>query len=320
MSINDGHGPEDGDCIACDAASAVELIIDGRPRGVGTLQVARVLPSPKRRLLGPFAFLDHMGPALLPPGRGFDVPPHPHIGLSTVTYFLDGENTHRDSLGTVQVNRADDVNLMTAGRGIVHSERATAALREHGGTMHGLQMWLALPEAHEQGEPSFEHHPKATLPEVAPAAGVSGRVLLGEAFGATSPIRHPSEPLLVCLTLEAGAQLELEAAANETAAAAERGVYVIEGELQLGGEAVAAHRLAVLRGGQRARMSAVQASRILLLGGAPMGPRFIDWNFVASTKEQIDAARAAWKAQTFPKIPGDDEEFVPYPDFPRGSR
>lgn len=317
MSLNDGHGPEDSDCIECDAVSAVELIIDGRPRGVGTLQVARVLPSPKRRMLGPFTFLDHMGPAVLPPGQGFDVPPHPHIGLSTVTYFLEGENLHRDSLGTVQVNRAEDINLMTAGRGVVHSERATPALREHGGTMHGIQMWLALPEANEHGEPSFEHHPKATLPEISPATGVRGRVLIGTAFGATSPIRHPSQPLLVGLTLEAGAQLELEAAAAETMA---RGVYVIEGELQVGGEAVAAHRLAVLRGGQRAKLTAVQASRVLIVGGAPMTARFIDWNFVASTKEAIDAAREAWKAQTFPKIPGDDQEFVPYPDFPRGSR
>jgi redox-sensitive bicupin YhaK (pirin superfamily) len=317
MSINDGHGPELPrleDCMDCDAASAVELIIDGRPRGVGTLQVARVLPSPKRRLLGPFAFLDHMGPAQLPPGQGFDVPPHPHIGLSTVTYLLEGENLHRDSIGTVQVNRAEDINLMTAGRGIVHSERATPALRENGGTMHGIQMWLALPESHERGEPSFEHHPKATLPEIEPAAGVRGRVLIGTAFGASSPIRHPSQPLLVGLTLDSGAQLEVEGEV------AERGVYVIEGELRVGGEAVAAHRLALLRGGQRARVTAVQATRILLLGGAPMSPRFIDWNFVASTQEAIDAARAAWKAQTFPKIPGDDQEFVPYPNFPRGSR
>lgn len=320
MSMNDGPGPELADCLECDEASAVELIIDGRPRGVGTLQVARLLPSPKRRLLGPFAFLDHMGPASLPPGQGFDVKPHPHIGLSTVTYFLEGENLHRDSLGTVQVNRAEDINLMTAGRGIVHSERATPALREHGGVMHGIQMWLALPEAHEQDEPSFEHHPKATLPEIAPAPGVTGRVLIGAAFGKTSPIRHPSQPLLVALTLEAGAHLELDGAA------AERGIYVIDGEVQLGGEAIAAHRLAVLRssgdsaGGGRARLTAVQATRLLFLGGAPMTPRFIDWNFVASTKEAIDAAREAWKAQTFPKIPGDDQEFVPYPDFPRGPR
>lgn len=313
MSMNDGHEPAP-ECIDCDEASAVELIIDGRPRGVGTLQVARLLPSPKRRLLGPFAFLDHMGPATLPPGKGFDVKPHPHIGLSTVTYFLEGENMHRDSLGTVQVNRAEDINLMTAGRGIVHSERATPELRDHGGVMHGIQMWLALPEANEHGEPSFEHHPKHTLPEITPAPGVTGRVLIGTAFGETSPIQHPSQPLLVSLTLETGAHVELDAEA------AERGVYVIDGEVQLGGEAVATHRLAILRNPGRARLTAVQATRLLFLGGATMTPRFIDWNFVASTKEAIDAAREAWKAQTFPKIPGDDQEFVPYPDLPRGAR
>lgn len=322
MSTNhDGHGDghDSPGCIDCDEASAVALIIEGRPRGVGTLQVARLLPSPKRRLLGPFAFLDHTGPAALPAGQGFDVKPHPHIGLSTVTYFLEGENLHRDSLGTVQVNRAEDVNLMTAGRGIVHSERATPEFRERGGTMHGLQMWLALPEAHEQDAPSFEHHSKHTLPELAPAPGVTGRVLIGAAFGETSPIQHPSQPLLVALTLEASAHVELDASAEE------RGVYVIDGEIQLGGEAIAAHRLAVLRdagdaGPGRAKLTAVQATRLIVLGGAAMTPRFIDWNFVASTKEAIDAARAAWKAQTFPKIPGDDQEFVPYPDFPKGPR
>lgn len=311
MSIGDSHDPE---CIDCEAASSVELIIEGRPRGVGNVAVARVLPSPKRRLLGPFIFLDHMGPATIAPGKGFDIGPHPHIGLSTVTYFLEGENLHRDSLGTVQVNRAEDINLMTAGRGIVHSERATEDFRANGGTMHGVQMWLALPESHEHGEPGFEHHPKATLPEIAPAAGVRGRVLIGSAFGATSPIVHPSQPLLVGLTVEAGASVELPAEV------AERGVYIIEGEVRVGGEALAAHRLAVLRGEQAARLTAVQDTRLIFLGGPAMGARFIDWNFVATTKEAIDRAREAWKAQTFPKIPGDDQEFVPYPDLPRGAR
>lgn len=312
---HDGH--DEPACIDCEADSAVELLIEGRARGVGTVTVARILPSPKRRRLGPFVFLDHMGPAELPAGKGFDVPPHPHIGLSTVTYFLQGENLHRDSLGTVQVNRAEDINLMTAGRGIAHSERATPELRERGGTLHGLQMWLALPEAHEQDAPSFEHHPRANLPEISPAPGVAGRVLIGSAFGATSPIRHPGQPLLVNLELEAGASVEL------SAEVAERGVYVIAGEVRLGGEAVATGRLAVLRPGQRARATAVQATHLLLLGGPPMSARFMDWNFVSSKQEHIDAARAAWKAQSvevFPRIPGDDQEHVPYPELPRGTR
>lgn len=314
------EAPPEPACFDCDGASAVELIIEGRARGVGTVAVARILPSPRRRRLGPFVFLDHMGPARLPPGQGFDVPPHPHIGLSTVTYFLEGENLHRDSLGTVQVNRAEDLNLMTAGRGIAHSERATPELRERGGTMHGLQLWLALPEEHEQDAPSFEHHPRASLPEVAPAAGVRGRVLLGAGFGATSPVQHPSRPLLVALELEAGAELLLDGAAEE---ASERGLYVIAGEVFVGSEALATGRLAVLRVGEAARIRAVQATRLVVLGGAPMGPRFMDWNFVSSRQEAIDAARAAWKAQdaaAFPRIPGDDQEHVAYPELPRGAR
>ena len=183
-------------------AEVVDLVISGRPRDLGTVVVSRILPAPKRRMVGPFIFLDHMGPVELAPGVGFDVRPHPHIGLSTVTYFLAGENVHRDSLGTVQHNRPHDVNLMTAGRGVVHSERADPAFRASGGTMHGVQIWLALPDAHEDDAPSFEHHPAATLPAIAPAGGdehggARGRVLIGSAFGATSPIKHPSQPLLV---------------------------------------------------------------------------------------------------------------------------
>ncbi len=308
MSIDEGHEPE---CIDCDAAGAVELLIDGQARDVDKLPVARVLPSMKRRMLGPFIFLDHMGPAQLAPGQGFDVRPHPHIGLSTVTYFLEGDNMHRDSLGTVQMNRAEDINLMTAGRGIVHSERATPELRAKGGVMHGLQMWLALPEANELDEPSFEHHPKSTLPEIEPAKGVRGRVLLGSAFGASSPIRHPSEPLLVGMSLERGAQVELPAEV------AERGVYVIDGEVTVGGETVVPRRLAVLRGGQVARVTATQETRIVFLGGAAMSKRFIEWNFVASTQEALHEARDRWIAREFPTIPGDDQEFIPYPDHLR---
>jgi len=253
-----------------------------------------------------------MGPIVLEPGVGFDVRPHPHIGLSTVTYFLAGENVHRDSLGTVQVNRPGDINLMTAGRGIVHSERADPAFRAAGGAMHGIQIWLALPDAHEDAEPSFEHHPQATLPEVAPSPGVRGRVLFGAAFGARSPIRHPSEPVLVDLELRAGATVELPADA------AERAVFVIEGELGIGhgiGDApLRADHLAVLRAGRPAAIAATTAARVLVLGGPPLGPRLIEWNFVASSRDRIDRARDAWKARRFPTIPTDDEDFIPWPE------
>ncbi|MGE0549928.1 MAG: pirin family protein [Kofleriaceae bacterium] len=278
------------------------------------MTVARLLPSPKRRLIGPFIFLDHMGPIELAPGVGFDVLPHPHIGLSTVTYFLSGENVHRDSLGTIQTNRPGDVNLMTAGRGVVHSERAEPAWRERGGVMHGIQMWLALPAPNEDDAPSFEHHPAASLPAFTLSAGARGRVLIGSGYGVSSPIRHPSQPLLIDLELDTGASIELPHS-GDPSAAFERGVFVVSGELTGGGQPLTSDRLAVVVPGLRVSLIARTPSRVLVVGGPAMGPRFIDWNFVASSKERIDRARDAWKAQTFPKIPGDDREFVPYPEL-----
>jgi redox-sensitive bicupin YhaK (pirin superfamily) len=289
----------------------VELVIEGRARDVGTLPVARVLPSPKRRLVGPFIFLDHMGPTVIAPGVGFDVLPHPHIGLSTVSYFLEGENLHRDSIGTVQVIHPGDVNLMTAGRGVVHSERAEPEWRRRGGTLHGLQLWLALPTERELDEPSFEHHPQATLPAIEPAVGVRGRVLMGTAFGARSPIRHPSEPLLVDLAADAGSHLTLDG----DDAAPERGLFVAAGEVELDGQVLGANHLAVLSGGRAVGVRARAPSRIFLLGGPHLGERHIDWNFVASTRDLTARARDAWKARAFPSIPGDDVEFVPYPEL-----
>lgn len=293
-------------CADPAAARAIDLVIEGRPRDVGTTTVARLLPSPRRHMVGPFIFLDHLGPVVLAPGIGFDVRPHPHIGLSTVTYFLAGANVHRDSLGTVQVNRPGDVNLMTAGRGVVHSERAEPAFRAAGGAMHGVQIWLALPDAHEDDAPSFEHHPEATLPAIAPAAGVRGRVLLGAAFGARSPIQHPSSPMLVDLQLDADAALDVPAEATE------RALFVISGELSVDREPLAADHLAVL-GGASVRFSATRPTRCLILGGPPVGPRLIEWNFVASSRDRIDRARVAWQERRFPVIPTDDQEFIPWP-------
>jgi len=304
VSTLSDHEP---DCLGVRDDRAVDLVVTGRPRDVGTLTVARVLPSAERRKIGPFVFLDHMGPVTLAPGVGFDIRPHPHIGLSTVTYLFAGENTHRDSLGNVQTNRPGDVNIMTAGRGIVHSERADAAFRAAGGAMHGVQIWLALPEVNEDGDPSFEHHPEATLPAIAPATGVRGRVLIGAAFGARSPIRHPSDPLLVDLALDAGARIELPASADE------RAVFVIAGELHVGAEAVATDQLAVLHDGH-ATIAATAASRVLVLGGAEFPPRFLEWNFVASSRAKLDRAREAWKARQFPTIPTDAVEFIPWPE------
>jgi redox-sensitive bicupin YhaK (pirin superfamily) len=284
----------------------IDVVIAGKPRAVDSITVARILPAPQRRMVGPFIFVDHMGPVTVPPGVGFDVRPHPHIGLSTVTYFLEGENVHRDSLGSVQKNVPGDVNVMTAGRGVVHSERADPEFRARGGVMHGMQIWLALPLDHEDDAPSFEHHPKATLPEITPAAGAHGRVLLGEAWAARSPIVHPSQPLLVDLELEAGTQLAVPEAPQ-------RGVFVIEGEIEIDGAAIATDQLAVLNP-VPVRLRAPARSRVLILGGAAVGERFIEWNFVASSKERIARASVAWRARQFPTIPGDDQEFIPLPE------
>ena len=281
----------------------IDFVISSRTRDIGGMQVQRLLPSSRRRMIGPFIFLDHMGPITIPRGASADILPHPHIGLSTVTYLLEGENVHRDSLGTRQVVRAGDLNIMTAGRGVVHSERHDREAPEM--TFHGVQIWLALPEANEDDAPSFEHHPAGTLPEL-DEPGVRGRVLIGSAYGVTSPIEHPSRPLLIDLALDRGGCLDL------TTEIAERGVYVVAGRVRIDDVEVATDQLAVLQAGA-ARIEGIAASRVIVIGGPAMGKRLIDWNFVASTQDRIDRARQAWRDQTFPKIPGDDQEFVPLP-------
>lgn len=298
-------------CRDCEG-QAVSLIIQGRARPVGTFIVSRLLPSPKRRSVGPFVFLDRMGPVDVAPGTGFDVLPHPHIGLSTVTYLLDGENVHRDSLGTVQKNCARDLNLMTAGRGVVHSERADPEWRDRGGRFDGIQLWVGLPTANEEDAPSFVHAPASSLPCVEPAPGVSARVLLGAALGVASPVAHPSTPLLVELELAEGSTLDLPGESEE------RAILVISGAVTVDGHELGADHLAILSTAAPLCITAKAASRLMLLGGPPLdGPRFIDWNFVSSSPERIEAARRGWKERTFPSIPGDDQEFVPLPEQPR---
>lgn len=285
----------------------IELLLEARARDLGGMQVARILPSPRRRMIGPFIFLDHMGPTTAPG----DVLPHPHIGLSTVTYLFTGEAVHRDSLGTCQVVRAGDVNLMTAGSGVVHSERqappATPAAPP--APLHGVQIWLALPTDHEDDAPSFHHYPAAQLPTIA-EPGVQGTLLLGEAYGLAAPADHPSRPLLVDLALDRGG------CSYVPGTAAERGVYVVEGRVRIGGYEVGARQLAAISPAALAadaRVEATEPARILVLGGPALGRRLIDWNFVASSQERIDRARQRWLDRAFPKIPGDDDELVPLP-------
>jgi hypothetical protein len=273
----------------------IDLVIDGRRRDIGGLGVDRLLPSPRRRMIGPFVFLDHMGPTT----HVGDILPHPHIGLSTVTYLVEGETVHRDSLGTTQLVRPGDLNVMTAGRGVVHSERHDP--ESPPATFHGVTIWLALPEAHEDDAPTFPPYAEASLPAL-DEPGIRGRLLAGTAYGLTSPVEHPSQPLLIDLAMEAGACIEVPDID-------ERGIYVVSGHVRIDADELHANQLAVGHG----RIEALVSSRVLVLGGPAMPKRLIDWNFVASTQDRIDRARAAWEAQTFPKIPGDDREFVPLP-------
>src|SRR5215472_9975694 len=286
-------------------ASAVTLL-KPHTRDIGGLEVKRVLPGFPHRMVGPFIFLDHMGPVAFPPGKGIDVRPHPHIGLATVTYLFEGEIVHPDSLGSVQAISPGDVNWMTAGRGIVHSER-TAPERRGGWGGHGIRPGVALPRESELAEPAFHHHPQATLPRVT-APGVDLRVVAGTAFGERSPVEVFSPTLYVAARMEAGGAFELDAEHEE------RGVYAVEGEVSVAGSSIPPAHLAVLESRGRVEVRAATAARVMLLGGAKAdGERFIWWNFVASSLERIEEAKQLWREQRYPRIPG-ETEFVPLPD------
>jgi redox-sensitive bicupin YhaK (pirin superfamily) len=287
---------------------AVDLVIRARPRDLGGLAVRRVLPSSERRLVGPFVFWDHMGPAVFEPGRGIDVRPHPHIHLATVTYLFEGQIVHRDSLGSHQAIRAGEVNWMTAGRGIVHSERTDEETRRAGSRVHGIQSWVALPQAHEETEPAFHHHAVETIPAVT-LGGARLHILAGVAYGATSPVRGFSPMFYVEALLEAGAEVALPREHEERAA------YVVEGVVSCDGERVDPGSMVVARANVAASVRALEPSRVMLLGGAPIdGPRHIWWNFVSSSKERIERAKRDWKDGRFPKVPGDEVEFIPLPE------
>jgi redox-sensitive bicupin YhaK (pirin superfamily) len=297
------------DPIAADAP-ALEIVLRGQARDVGGFTVSRVLPSLARKHVGPFSFFDHMGPSELAPGRGLDVRPHPHIGLATVTYVIEGEIIHRDSLGSEQAIRPGAVNWMTSGRGITHSERTSSELRQTGSRLHVVQLWVALPTAYEEIAPEFHHHPADTLPEFALGAARL-RLLAGSAYGRSSPVRIFSPLFYLEATLPAGTQLSLPEEHEQ------RGVYVLSGALSCAGEALQARSLAVFRAGGAPRVRAETDSRLLLLGGAPPdGPRYVEWNFVSSSRERIDQAKRDWQAGKFPKVPGDEVEFIPLPEKP----
>lgn len=294
---------------ASQPGNAVAQRIPARDKDLGGFHVGRVLPVARRRSLGPFVFLDHMGPAELAPGAGFDVRPHPHIGLSTLTYLFDGAVMHRDSLGVAQEIRPGEVNLMTAGRGVVHSERAPDRVRRDGGRLHGLQFWLALPARLEDCDPRFEHRDAPEFP-VERAEGVRATIVAGALRGQASPLTFPTNTRLIDVVMDEGATFEVPAWVDE-----EIGVYVIEGAVDIAGEPVPARELAVLAAARAVTLRATAPTRVFVVGGAALdGPREIVWNFVATSRERIAQARADWIAGRFPTVPGDDREFIPYPE------
>lgn len=271
----------------------------------GGFVVRRTLPSAQRQAVGPFLFFDHFGPIVAAPTDNHDVRPHPHIGLATVTYLFDGAMMHRDSTGAVQRIEPGAINWMTAGRGIVHSERTPPELRDQARRMHGLQLWAALPVEHEEDAPSFAHTPADAIP-TCELPGARVRVLIGSAFGLTSPVLTVSPTLYVDMLLDAGALLSLPAAA------AERAVYSVDADIELDGQPVPACTMAVLPAGRAVGLGAPQGARVVMIGGEPLGHRFMVWNFVSSRKERIVQAQDDWVAQRMPGVPG-ETEFIPLP-------
>ncbi len=286
----------------------VELVVEARARDLGGgFVVRRTLPSPKRRLVGPFIFFDQMGPVQLPPGQGLDVRPHPHIALATVTYLFAGEIEHRDSLGSYQTIRPGDVNWMIAGRGIVHSERSGAEARRNGMRLHGIQSWVALPTQEEEHAPVFEHHARTSLPHLE-RPGVSLDLIAGSAFGARSPAPVLSPTFYVHALFESGARLLLDSEHEE------RAVYVVEGSVEIDGQQYGEGVMAILRAGGDVTLRAHGPTRAMLLGGAKLdGERHLFWNFVASSEQRIEQAKSDWRDHKFPLVPGDEQEFIPLP-------
>ncbi|MFL6624508.1 MAG: pirin family protein [Sulfurifustis sp.] len=286
----------------------IETIIVPRARDLGGFEVRRALPAAQRQMVGPFIFVDQMGPARLDAGRGLDVRPHPHINLATVTYLFEGAILHRDSLGTEQVIRPGEVNWMIAGRGIAHSERSPSDARARGGPVSGFQTWVALPANAEEIEPTFAHHGTAELPCVADT-DKTVRLIAGSLYGLTAPVRTFGGIFYAHADLAAGGALPLDPEHEE------RALYTVDGEIEIGGQRFGPAQLLVFRPGDAITIRACTAARFMLLGGATLdGPRYIWWNFVSSRKERIRQAAEDWRAGRFKKVPGDEIEFIPLPE------
>ncbi|WOJ97626.1 pirin family protein [Congregibacter brevis] len=294
---------EEAECREQD--SHIRLRIEPREKDLGEFSVRRVLPAARQRMVGPFVFFDHMGPAEFPPGKGIDVRPHPHIGIATITYLFEGEILHRDSLGVVQPIHPGAINLMTAGHGIVHSERPGSDLNEQS-KLHGIQSWIALPAEQQEIAPDFTHYAAADLPQWEDG-GVTFRLIMGELAGHQSPVKTYSRTLYADLNVDAAAETRIALQEQEHA------LYVAEGAVVLDGEAVPSGVMVVLEGGDEVVLTASEAARVLLIGGDPLGERHMYWNFVSNSLERIDKAKADWREGSFPGVPGDDE-FIPLPE------
>lgn len=293
--------------VACQNQGAIAVTINPKIRDLGGFQVRRLLPTTALRSVGPWVFFDHMGPASFSPGPGLNVRPHPHIGIATVTYLFEGEILHRDSIGSLQAIRPGDINLMITGSGMVHSERERDERQQQQRSLHGLQLWLALPLEHEEHPPEFLHYPAADIPTATPEQ-VLVRVMIGSAYGVTSPVKTLSETLYVEAQLTAGQQLTLPSAP-------ELAVYVADGALELDGQALATYSMTAIakNAGDNVRIRATSASRIAIIGGASLGKRYMEWNFVSSSQARIEKAKQAWREQTFTPVVGDEDEYIPYP-------
>ncbi|HFE44484.1 MAG TPA: pirin family protein [Nannocystis exedens] len=291
------------------ASDTVELIIRGSRRDLGGIALRRLLPAQGRRMIGPFIFFDHVGPSELAPGQGLDVRPHPHIGLVTVTYLFAGSVHHRDSLGMQQVLEPGSLNWMTAGRGIVHSERSSEEFRKSGGKLHGIQLWIALPSKKEETKPSFRHYAATSIPSVR-ITGVTIKILAGSAFGVRSPV-HVLSPLLYAeATMPKDSRLVLP---NDLP---ERAAYVVSGTIRCGkrGDPVGTGQLLVFGEGDKVDLRSPRGAHIMIIAGEPVGPRFIEWNLVSSSQERIEEAKDKWQKRLFPTVPGDEDEFIPLPE------
>lgn len=305
MSWQPCDDPQPGDAGACDL---IETVIVPRVRDLGGFEVRRALPSIGKKMVGPFIFFDQMGPSEFLLGEGMDVRPHPHIGLATVTYLFDGQIMHRDSLGTEMAIEPGAVNWMTAGKGIVHSERTAPEEKAKGPRLFGIQTWVALPKTDEETAPAFSHTGKSDLPVVA-GDNASVRLILGSMYGESAPVKTFTPMFYGDAMLAEGTSLPLDPDYDE------RGIYTVSGEIEIAGDRFGPGKLLVFKPGDRITVRAVTNARFMMLGGDTMdGPRFIWWNFVSSSKERIEQAKADWKQKRFDTVPGDEEEFIPLPD------